>query len=104
MIRVLILSLRILLILCLLAAPSVFLSAAQSPSDDKKTGDDAKKEEPKKEEAKKDDVRKDTPGTRIKPGSTVHIDVDLALVNVTVTDPFNRLVTGLELDNFRVLR
>jgi len=30
------------------------------------------------------------------------VDVDLALVNVTVTDPYNRLVTGLEQDNFRV--
>ena len=30
------------------------------------------------------------------------LDVDLALVNVTVTDPYNRLVTGLEQDNFRV--
>ncbi len=30
------------------------------------------------------------------------MDVDLALVNVTVTDPYNRLVTGLEPDNFRV--
>jgi Ca-activated chloride channel family protein len=28
--------------------------------------------------------------------------VDLALVNVTVTDPYNRLVTGLEPDNFRI--
>jgi Ca-activated chloride channel homolog len=28
--------------------------------------------------------------------------VDVALVNVTVTDPYNRLVTGLEPDNFRV--
>ena len=26
----------------------------------------------------------------------------MALVNVTVTDPYNRLVTGLEPDNFRV--
>ncbi len=30
------------------------------------------------------------------------MDVDLALVNVTVTDPYNRLVTGLEMENFRV--
>jgi len=30
------------------------------------------------------------------------VDVDLVLVNVTVTDPFNRLVTGLEQENFRV--
>src|SRR5574340_1046805 len=30
------------------------------------------------------------------------VDVDLVLVNVTVTDPMNRLVTGLEKDNFKV--
>ena len=50
------------------------------------------------------------PGTPspAKPGSiplgknAVRVDVDLALVNVTVTDPYNRLVTGLEQDNFRV--
>ena len=49
-----------------------------------------------------DDVKHDTPGRVITLGQAVHIDVDLALVNVTVTDPYNRLVTGLELDNFRV--
>jgi Ca-activated chloride channel family protein len=49
-----------------------------------------------------DDVKHDTPGRVIKQGQSLHIDVDLALVNVTVTDPYNRLVTGLELDNFRV--
>jgi Ca-activated chloride channel family protein len=32
----------------------------------------------------------------------IRVDVELALVNVTVTDPYNRLVTGLENDNFRV--
>jgi Ca-activated chloride channel homolog len=49
-----------------------------------------------------DDVKHDTPGQVIKQGQSVHIDVDLALVNVTVTDPYNRLVTGLEPDNFRI--
>ena len=49
-----------------------------------------------------DDVKHDTPGQVIKQGQSVHVDVDLALVNVTVTDPYNRLVTGLEPDNFRV--
>jgi Ca-activated chloride channel family protein len=102
MTRVLILSFRILLIVCLFTAPAVFLSAMQSPADEKKPGDDTKKEETKKDDVKKDDVKKDTPGRIVKPGSTVHIDVDLALVNVTVTDPYNRLVTGLELDNFRI--
>ena len=37
-----------------------------------------------------------------KPGDGIKIDVNLALVNVTVTDPLNRLVTGLEKENFRV--
>ncbi len=50
----------------------------------------------------KEDVKHDTPGLTIKPGKMLHTDVDVALVNVTVTDPYNRLVTGLEPDNFRV--
>src|SRR5260370_4288843 len=49
-----------------------------------------------------DDVRHDTPGQVIKQGRHVHLEVELALVNVTVTDPYNRLVTGLEPDNFRI--
>jgi Ca-activated chloride channel homolog len=48
------------------------------------------------------DVKHDTPGQRITRDQVVHIDVNLALVNVTVTDPYNRIVTGLEPDNFRV--
>src|SRR5215475_802882 len=48
------------------------------------------------------DVSRDTPSVKIKPGKVIRTDVDLALVNVTVTDPYNRLVTGLEPDNFRV--
>jgi Ca-activated chloride channel family protein len=47
-------------------------------------------------------IGKDTPGLKITPGKVIRSDVDLALVNVTVTDPYNRLVTGLEQDNFRV--
>lgn len=39
-----------------------------------------------------------------RPGGKIplRVDVELALVNVTVTDPYNRLVTGLEQENFRV--
>ena len=48
------------------------------------------------------DVKRDTPGKVVKKGETVRLDVELALVNVTVTDPYNRLVTGLEPENFRV--
>lgn len=35
-------------------------------------------------------------------GKVIKVDVDLVLVNVTVTDPMNRLVTGLEKENFQV--
>jgi len=41
-------------------------------------------------------------GVPIKPAQGIHIDVDLALVNVTVTDPYGRSVSGLESSNFRV--
>ena len=34
--------------------------------------------------------------------ASVKVDVDLVLVNVTVTDPSNRFVTGLEKDHFKV--
>lgn len=96
-VRVLILSIRILLLVCLFALQTVFSSAAQSTSDENKPKDEAKREE-----TKKDDVRKDSAGRPIKPGRLIQLDVDLALLNVTVTDPYNRLVTGLEPDNFRV--
>jgi len=36
------------------------------------------------------------------PGAAIHVDVDLVLVPVTVTDPMNRLVTGLERENFQL--
>src|SRR5260370_40299938 len=49
-----------------------------------------------------DEVKHDTAGKTIEQGQSVHIDVNLALVNVTVTDPYDRVVTGLEPDNFRV--
>src|ERR1700674_1141356 len=85
--RVLIFSFAILLITSLLAWPSTTIAIAQAAPDDPKP---------------KDDVKKDTAGIPIKPGQLLHMDVDLALVNVTVTDPYNRLVTGLDPDNFRV--
>jgi Ca-activated chloride channel homolog len=98
--RVLSFTFHFLLILCLSVFPAVLPSVAQSSSDEIKPKDDARREDVK--EVKKDDVRKDSAGTPFKPGGTIHFDVDLALVNVTVTDPYNRLVTGLEPDNFRV--
>jgi len=50
-----------------------------------------------------DDAPGKPPGDATKRSDrAIRVDVDLVLVNVTVTDPFNRLVTGLEQENFRV--
>ena len=49
-----------------------------------------------------DDLKHDTPGKAINQGQALRLDVELALVNVTVTDPYDRLVTGLEPEDFRV--
>ena len=39
---------------------------------------------------------------RIHPGSFLRMNVDMVLVPVTVTDPLNRLVTGLEQEDFQI--
>jgi len=71
--------------------------APEPPPAAAKPDEDTKFKPP--ERPAKEDVRKDTPGKSLQ---GLHLDVDLALVNVTVTDPYNRLVTGLDPDNFRV--
>lgn len=38
---------------------------------------------------------------KIEKGKALKAETDLALINVTVTDPYGRLVTGLEQENFR---
>jgi len=118
----------ILLSVCLALLLSSVPIAAQEPSapdenpaatdDSKPTDESQAKDESKAKEdptlkdgvkakddvkdVKKDDVKKDSSGIVIKPTNGLHMDVDLALINVTVTDPYNRLVTGLDPDNFRV--
>jgi Ca-activated chloride channel family protein len=47
-------------------------------------------------------IMHDTPAVTIQPGKIIKSEVDLALVNVNVTDPFDRMVVGLDQDNFRV--
>ena len=39
---------------------------------------------------------------KIHPGSRIRMNVDMVLVPVTVTDPMNRLVTGLEQEDFQL--
>jgi Ca-activated chloride channel homolog len=41
-------------------------------------------------------------GLKVRPGELLRMNVDMVLVPVTVTDPMNRLVTGLEKDDFQV--
>ncbi len=74
------------------------LTSARSWAYPQAPGDDAASQKLKNV----DDVKHDTPGVAIKPNRMIRTNVSLALVNVTVTDPYNRLVTGLEPDNFRV--
>ena len=80
---------------CLCLAASLSLLRAQEPST-------SNNPVPPPAPSKLTDVSHNTPAVTIRPGKVIRTDVDLALVNVTVTDPFNRLVTGLEQDNFRV--
>ena len=77
---------------------------AQSPEAerDAKAKDQKPAEPESAPQSAKDDVKKNTPGEKLHPRQGLKLDVDLALVNVTVTDPYNRLVTGLDPDNFRV--
>jgi Ca-activated chloride channel family protein len=39
---------------------------------------------------------------KIHPGARIRMNVDMVLVPITVTDPMNRLVTGLEKEDFQV--
>jgi hypothetical protein len=38
---------------------------------------------------------------KIRPGERIRLNVDMVLVPVTITDPMNRLVTGLEKEDFQ---
>jgi Ca-activated chloride channel family protein len=40
------------------------------------------------------------PSFNVRGSKAIKVDVDLVLIPVTITDPMNRLVTGLEKDNF----
>jgi Ca-activated chloride channel family protein len=52
--------------------------------------------------AKTPDVSND-PGLKVNHGRPIIVDTDLVLVNVTVTDDWNRIVTGLDKENFSVM-
>jgi Ca-activated chloride channel family protein len=96
----------LIVIVVALAALPVFSTPTAAQTADLPSADASAKlkDNPTPADAKpaKDDVKKNTAGSAVKPLQGLHLDVDLALVNVTVTDPYNRLVTGLDPDNFRV--
>jgi Ca-activated chloride channel family protein len=56
----------------------------------------------KEADAKGADVNTD-PGLKVNHGKPMLVDVDLVLVPVTVTDDWNRIVTGLDKENFTIM-
>ena len=43
-----------------------------------------------------------TASLKVRPGERIRLNVDMVLVPVTITDPMNRLVTGLEKEDFQL--
>jgi Ca-activated chloride channel family protein len=43
-----------------------------------------------------------TAALKVRPGELIRMNVDMVLIPVTVTDPMNRLVTGLEQEDFQI--
>ncbi len=98
--------------------PKPVLTSPKPINSTYKTQDDAKAKSPEAESDAKAQEQKKPSLSSVRPSKTtsrktppepsssrrqgLKLDVDLALVNVTVTDPYNRLVTGLDPDNFRV--
>jgi len=96
--------LSVCLTLFLASVPAAAQDTSASSDNFTAKGDGKPNDEAKSKDAAKpkEDVKRDTPGFAVKSSTGLHMDVDLALINVTVTDPYNRLVTGLDPDNFRV--
>ena len=40
--------------------------------------------------------------TKARPGGLIRMNVDMVLIPITITDPMNRLVTGLEQEDFQI--
>ena len=89
------------------AAPATGPSAMAAPAGDyndvhikpQVTSEDAAKFDPNSRAKAESEIDPSLRGS----GKPIHVDVDLVLVPVTITDPMNRLVTGLEKENFIVM-
>jgi Ca-activated chloride channel family protein len=64
---------------------------------------DAKDSKDAKDAADKIPGVANDPGLKVNHGKPIQVDVDMVLVPVTVTDDWNRIVTGLEKENFTVM-
>jgi Ca-activated chloride channel homolog len=93
---------------CAAALAAVFFLAQASAQDDQlnkvhveppSAPSSATASEPKGAEAAPDTG---AAAMHIHPGSFIRMNVDMVLVPVTITDPLNRLVTGLEKEDFQV--
>ncbi|HUU12450.1 MAG TPA: VWA domain-containing protein [Terriglobia bacterium] len=74
----------------LIAAPSLCVPGAENPSPDGR-------ETAAKQEGSRISVREEA----IHP-TPIQVDVTMVIINVTVTDPYDRIVTGLDQSNFQV--
>jgi Ca-activated chloride channel family protein len=83
--------LALLIVLVLMTAPGARGQTSQVDN----SGVDTKTPPPVK-----DDAVPVEPGLKLRPGERLRMDVNLVMVPVTVTDGLNRLVTGLERENF----
>jgi len=93
---------------CVAAVSALFLVAPARAQDDQlnkvhveppSAPSSATASEPKGAEAAPDTG---AAAMHIHPGSFIRMNVDMVLVPVTITDPLNRLVTGLEKEDFQV--
>lgn len=87
----------------LLVLTTLILGGASGPAADKdKKGKDA----PQAPDPKVSIQPRMKPGTELpadqRRGANIRVDSTLVLINVTVTDPLNRFVTGLDKDYFRL--
>jgi VWFA-related protein len=82
-------ALGVALIVCLCAGA---LLATRNAADDEPAVDLSRQETPAQLDVKRQEIHV----------SPIQIDVNLVVVNVTVTDPFDRIVTGLDRSNFHV--
>lgn len=94
------LALRCLIVLAVTAGLTALCSGQD---DDLKVHIEPRPAAPKQPDARQPANLSDDPGLKVNHGKPLQVDVDLVLVNVTVTDDWNRIVTGLDKENFRIM-